>query len=219
MKKLVLTAFAATVLLAFIVVPLTCYAQTEDEGSIYGCYKKVNGQLRLVDSPEKCRPSEEPISWSQESGGTDLSSTSVLSCQDVTDCLCSDGGFILNGSAECPAGAVLASVGTSADGKGFHAECIFLSDQAGVNPVDISIRCLSTVSAAEINCSDGIDNDGEGSIDCDDADCADDPACSQTAVVVPAEICSDEIDNDGDGLVDCADTDCLKNRACKKKKK
>ena len=52
--------------------------QTIDDGMLYGCYKKVNGQLRLVSSPDYCRPSEEPISWNaggQAEAGIDLSVT------------------------------------------------------------------------------------------------------------------------------------------------
>jgi len=32
---------------------------------IHGCYKKVNGQLRIVKDPGQCRPSELPILWNQ----------------------------------------------------------------------------------------------------------------------------------------------------------
>jgi hypothetical protein len=53
-------------------------------------------------------------------------------------------------------------------------------------------------------CNDGIDNDGDGKIDCQDEDCAKDPACAPA----PVEICGDCIDNDGDGLVDYEDPDC-----------
>lgn len=48
-----------------------------------------------------------------------------------------------------------------------------------------------------VNCGDGVDNDCDGLVDCTDPDCC----CS--------EICSDGIDNDCDGLVDCADPDCV----------
>jgi uncharacterized repeat protein (TIGR01451 family) len=51
-------------------------------------------------------------------------------------------------------------------------------------------------------CDDGIDNDGDGLVDCSDGDCADFPGC-QTA-----EVCGDCLDNDGDGLVDYQDPDC-----------
>jgi len=63
-------------------------------------------------------------------------------------------------------------------------------------------------------CDDGIDNDGDGDIDCADTDCTNDPACSGGCVPVP-EICDDGIDNDCDGKVDCADKkDCNNFPGC-----
>ena len=35
------------------------------DGTITGCYQKVNGQLRVVSSAAECRPSELPLTWSQ----------------------------------------------------------------------------------------------------------------------------------------------------------
>ncbi|MEM7244486.1 MAG: hypothetical protein AAF533_04045 [Acidobacteriota bacterium] len=49
-------------------------------------------------------------------------------------------------------------------------------------------------------CDDGIDNDGDGLVDCVDDDCVDDRVCG--------EICYDGVDNDDDMLVDCDDPDC-----------
>ncbi|MEQ9438516.1 MAG: VCBS repeat-containing protein, partial [Cyclobacteriaceae bacterium] len=84
--------------------------------------------------------------------------------------------------------------------------------------------------AQELNCNDGVDNDGDGLIDCFDGedcsgnlncqfeficddgidndgdgfiDCADQPDCPACV----GEICGDGIDNDGDGLIDCQDRD------------
>ncbi len=48
------------------------------------------------------------------------------------------------------------------------------------------------------SCEDGQDDDGDGLVDCEDPDC--DGRC--------AEICDDGRDNDGDGLTDCVDADC-----------
>ena len=62
-------------------------------------------------------------------------------------------------------------------------------------------------SLAEI-CNNGIDDDGDGLIDCDDPDCSGAPVCSQ------AEICNNGIDDDGDGLIDCADPDCSNAPVC-----
>jgi hypothetical protein len=52
-------------------------------------------------------------------------------------------------------------------------------------------------------CSDGIDNDGDGLVDCADPDCANAPECQ-----AKQEICGNCIDDDGDGLVDYEDPDC-----------
>ena len=59
-------------------------------------------------------------------------------------------------------------------------------------------------------CNNGVDDDGDGAVDCADPDCAADPACTGT----PVENCSNGVDDDGDGAVDCADTDCAGDPAC-----
>jgi hypothetical protein len=69
--------------------------------------------------------------------------------------------------------------------------------------------------AFEDVCDDGLDNDGNGDMDCDDKACVDDEAClAQPAYGVPFEAeCDDELDNDGDGAVDCDDSDCFESCA------
>jgi predicted CxxxxCH...CXXCH cytochrome family protein len=60
------------------------------------------------------------------------------------------------------------------------------------------------------DCADGVDNDNNSLIDCDDPGCADDLACTGPQT----EVCTDCADNDGDGLKDCADPDCDSDSAC-----
>ena len=87
--------------------------------------------------------------------------------------------------------------------------------------------------AAEI-CDDGVDNDGNGDTDCDDAACATDAACDEPECTTDddcedaevcdngscapdgpdAEVCDDGVDNDGDGDADCEDSDCDGDPAC-----
>ncbi|HSA59932.1 MAG TPA: thrombospondin type 3 repeat-containing protein, partial [bacterium] len=68
-------------------------------------------------------------------------------------------------------------------------------------------NCTGTPS--ETDCSDGVDNDGDGKTDCEDTDCSSNPgACPQTE-----ENCSDGVDNDNDGKIDCEDTDCADDTA------
>ena len=55
------------------------------------------------------------------------------------------------------------------------------------------------------NCYNGIDDDGDGLVDCADANCAFASECSSESANFN---CSDGIDNDGDGKVDCTDDEC-----------
>ena len=54
-------------------------------------------------------------------------------------------------------------------------------------------------------CTNGIDDDGDGDIDCADSQCAFEDYCKIENINFN---CSDGIDNDGDGDIDCADSEC-----------
>ena len=58
-------------------------------------------------------------------------------------------------------------------------------------------------------CDNGIDDDGDGDIDCDDSECVADPYCAGTP-----EVCDNGIDDDLDGDVDCDDADCAADPYC-----
>jgi len=62
----------------------------------------------------------------------------------------------------------------------------------------------------ETLCTDGLDNDGDRNIDCNDNDCNAEPAC----IPPPETVCDDGRDNDGDGQTDCFDTDCAADPVC-----
>ena len=64
------------------------------------------------------------------------------------------------------------------------------------------------VQTVSEDCTDGVDNDGDGYIDCEDAECLSDDDCELV------EDCTDSIDNDGDGDVDCDDSDCEDSDDC-----
>jgi len=67
------------------------------------------------------------------------------------------------------------------------------------------------------DCTNGIDDDGDGDTDCDDYGCAADPRCDEgDHVVYGADSCrpDDGHDDDGDGLTDCADPDCAAEPGC-----
>ena len=63
-------------------------------------------------------------------------------------------------------------------------------------------------------CKDGLDNDGNGYVDCADFSCsADGPPEIVDACLAKAENtadkCNDGVDNDDNGFVDCADYSCV----------
>lgn len=60
----------------------------------------------------------------------------------------------------------------------------------------------------EGSCVDGLDGDHDGLMDCEDAQCAEDPACQE-------QDCLDGVDGDRDGLVDCDDEDCWNGRCAR----
>jgi endonuclease I len=66
-------------------------------------------------------------------------------------------------------------------------------------------------------CSDEVDNDGDGAVDCDDPDCAPRSGMTTCGPVEGDEdsdaACSDNFDNDEDGYTDCEDYDCSRNPA------
>ena len=81
---------------------------------------------------------------------------------------------------------------------------------AGSTPTGSTYSETSTgttvVPAPEV-CDDGIDNDLDGLVDCEDDDCVGDPVCVETE-------CTDGLDDDSDGLIDCVDEDCFVDVAC-----
>lgn len=84
--------------------------------------------------------------------------------------------------------------------------------------VTVAFKSLVYAQAhQEVECADGIDNDGDTVYDCADADCKDAPNCQKDGSPENSDArCSDWVDNDGDGVTDCDDQDCQVEtiRAC-----
>ena len=80
-----------------------------------------------------------------------------------------------------------------------HDPCTADACTAGVCTVTPFDECTSNPPE---DCTNGVDDDGDGLADCHDTDCADAPGCAGV------EVCGDCVDNDGDGLADYDDPDC-----------
>ena len=115
-------------------------------------------------------------------------------------------GFIDNSGEVFNDGAV--------DNFGLINQCGFWngSDPNG-NPLETA-ACQNEIDCTlyECDCADGIDNEGDGLIDCDDPDCASAPECVD-CIAYECD-CADGIDNDGDGQIDCNDSDCASASEC-----
>ena len=73
-----------------------------------------------------------------------------------------------------------------------------------ISPTTSAYIDIDAPPTAEVDCANSFDDDGDGFTDCDDLDCAANPAC----VMPPAEDCANGWDDDGDGDIDCDDSDC-----------
>jgi len=73
--------------------------------------------------------------------------------------------------------------------------------------------CLEPLEGTTVeNCNDGIDNNSDNKIDCDDPMCGYISECNDE--VNDSETCDDYRDNDKDFLTDCQDPDCMSNDNC-----
>ena len=90
-----------------------------------------------------------------------------------------------------------------------YSGCSTCESQFVMYPADRSSFSGLNPCAVEV-CNDGVDNDGDSYIDCNDFDCNDDVVCGGSGV----EICNDGIDNDGDSYIDCDDYGCDDDPAC-----
>ena len=109
------------------------------------------------------------------------------------------------------------------------AQTILINDQElidlnllAVNGVVHAVNTLLLPFPGDIEdtnalCDDGIDNDFNGSVDCEDPSCSQNPDVDVCGDPPPGDaentnaLCDDGIDNDDDGFLDCEDHDCSRN--------
>jgi hypothetical protein len=88
-------------------------------------------------------------------------------------------------------------------GKTFAEESII--DCNDVYSDDGLLKCSSGACVSAEDCINGVDDDGDGLIDCADSDCNGISGCVCSEVLPE---CADGVDNDLDGLIDLADSEC-----------
>lgn len=113
----------------------------------------------------------------------------------------------LNGFLRRAAPAVLAVGMGCAYGGPFERESQHCSDGVD-NDNNGAIDCEDAVCADQevcMSCVDGVDNDNDGNTDCDDESCESAEVCGS---------CEDGVDDDHDGRIDCADLDCQQSPSC-----
>ena len=73
--------------------------------------------------------------------------------------------------------------------------------------INDGFNCIEALPPFETYCDNGIDDDGDGLIDCEDPDCYNSNSCT-------VEICDNGIDDDLDGWADCDDSECFALAVC-----
>jgi uncharacterized protein (TIGR03790 family) len=113
------------------------------------------------------------------------------------------------GDPRCSSGSETCSAEPVQDSCAGDGICGGYEDSCN-SPVDCGVAAGAEAPGA--TCDDGVDNDCDGSVDCDDPDCDADQncvnACVPTSTKENGRRCRDGLDNDCDGLRDAADPDC-----------
>jgi hypothetical protein len=108
------------------------------------------------------------------------------------------------------------TIGVCAAGRDDATElAATVAPNASATPLDTTTACAGTLcpsgpGCGETDCTNRVDDDHDGTIDCADLDCMGAAPC-----VLAPEICDNGIDDDHDGATDCDDFDsCGTDPAC-----
>lgn len=181
----------------------------------------AKGDGEPVSEPAPDEPADQPIEGDFAVIPEDLTeSICTPSSEDpYTDGVCSDGiDNDCDGSIDCkdtgcaddPACAVSPpeQFCQDSDNDGYGPGGLCKNGEYDCDDKDFEVN----PGSAEI-CDDGIDNNCNGFIDCDDVEwCSKDPVCNPP--IENVEICDNKIDDDFDKYIDCQDTDCANDDAC-----
>jgi hypothetical protein len=156
------------------------------------CPQSATTTARIAESsPEAC------------SDGTDNDNDGYTDCADY-DCkpLGQCGGSLGAPPASCIA----------ADGTLDCASAACAIDPAcGGTGSSLLPRTTGYEESSNATCSNGLDDDGDGMVDCGDPECRYNSLVTVCTRENSIEACSDGKSNDGDSFADCNDFDCSKN--------
>ena len=170
-----------------------------------GCANSAVCGNGVVEGPEQCDGNnlngQSCATLGQGFNGGSLACDTANCLYDTAGCtqgaLCGNG--IREGAERCD-GADLAGV-----------TCVTLNFAGG--SLSCANDCTHNTSSCNQNaenCTNGVDDDGDGAIDCNDVDCSSDPSCGGSP-----ENCTNGIDDDQDGYTDCDDqADCSNDPSC-----
>ncbi|MSP16458.1 MAG: hypothetical protein EXR73_07595 [Myxococcales bacterium] len=154
---------------------------------------------------ELLSPSGTSIDLSSDNGGSGANYTGTYFADSATRSI--TGGTAPFSGAYQPEAPLGTLIGEPAGGDW----ALRVTDDAAGDSGEITFAqlhlCVCDSCELGALCTDGVDNDGNGAVDCADAGCAAHATCFESN-------CSDGLDSDADGATDCADLDCDLSPTC-----
>lgn len=179
-----------------------CLNGLDEHGTKDGAETYCRSAADSLSAAGQCRVASEPSKGDggdagQTSGGARSCEKLRACCQQISsgpyraDCLVAAGQLEVQPSAEIACQQTL-------DGYAGDGWCV-VAGAAGREDNDVT-------------CSDGVDNDGNGHVDCRDWSCSRSFAVTVCGQPEADDItCADGIDNDRNGFTDCEDHGCSRN--------
>lgn len=148
-------------------------------------------------------------------GGTDCADSACagMPCDDGSNCTSGDvcaGGVCAGTDSGCMSPGVCEKAG----GMCVARACVYLPDVGAACGSGLSCRADRSCVPGEANCADGVDNDGDGLLDCADPDCADQP-CGPGSTCLQPPLCASGVCGTPEPVA-CADPSgiCLAGATC-----
>ncbi|MEN0064730.1 MAG: hypothetical protein AAGA48_21470 [Myxococcota bacterium] len=173
-----------------------------------GVYQAIVGQTSNVNEPQACGGSggfDTSFDFTPPADGDYIFSTAGSVFDTVLTINDACGGTELECDDDGGPGLQSELVATLVGGQTYIVQVDAFSSFTNLGNGDVTLTVVE-VAGFEQDCFDGIDEDQDGDVDCDDSDCTYTSGCF--------EVCNDGIDNNNDTLIDCFDPGCAVDAAC-----